>query len=166
MNYEEDIKISPDDLDIECRDQPALMLKYGRHKAEMDKELALENEKLDLVKAETDKKIREAPEDFGITTKITETVITNTILATKEYKETYKKYLEVKFEAAVAKSAVDAVAQRKDMLEALIKLFGLQYFSGPKVIRDFSAEIEKKEKAVNSKIKTGTRTRRTSRLNQ
>ena len=172
MNYEQDVEISSDDLDIECLDQPTLMLKYGKHKAEMDKELALEKEKLDLVKAEIDKKIREVPEDFGITTKITETVITNTILANEDYRKAYKKYLDANYEHNVARSAVDAVSQRKDMLEALIRLHGQQYFAGPKVPRDLTAEIQKKEKQkeVNSKIKTGERStprqRRVSRLNK
>ena len=162
MNYENDVKISPTDLDIECLDQPALMLKYGKHKAETDKDLALEKEKLDLVRAELDKLIRESPETFGITTKITETVITNTILASDEYKEAYKKYLEVNYEHNVAKSVVDAVSQRKDMLEALIKLHGQQYFAGPSVPRDIEQEREQKEKKVDTGIGK-TLTRRTRR---
>jgi len=167
MNYEEDVEISADDLDVDCLGQPSLMLKYGKHEAEMDKELALEKERLDLVKAEIDKKIREAPEDFGIETKVTETVITNTILASEVYKKAYKKYLDVKFEYDVAKSAVRAVAQRKDMLEALIRLHGQQYFSGPSIPRDLSLETQKREKQkdTNSKIKI-TRTRRVSRLDK
>jgi hypothetical protein len=157
MNYEDDVKIDETALDIECLEQPNLMLKYARHSARMIIALDQAKQDLDITKAEVDKEIREDPEAYGVK-KVTEGSIQSAILTEDRYKEAFQKYLDAKFEAEMAKGAVRAFEQRKDMLEALIKLHGQQYFAGPRVPRDLSAQRNLQSKKVDQGI--GSRLRR------
>ena len=151
MNYEQDIKIDDSCLDIECLDQAALFLKYARNASEKRKELDEEKQSLDITKANLDAAIRKNPENYEIE-KVTEGAIQSSILNNKRYQEAYQKYLDTKYETDMAQNAVSAFNQRKDMLEALIKLHGQSYFAGPRVPRDLSKERELKQKEVNSNI--------------
>jgi len=160
MNYEQDIKIDDSCLDIECLEQAALFMKYARNASEKRKELDEEKQSLDITKANLDAAIRKNPENYEIE-KVTEGAIQSSILNNKRYQEAYQKYLDTKYETDMAQNAVSAFNQRKDMLEALIKLHGQSYFAGPRVPRDLSKERELKQKEVNSNIATKmTRTRR------
>jgi len=154
MNYEDDIKIDELALDIEWLDQPRLMLKYTKYQAETRKQMDLAKERLELVKAELDKKIRSDPESYGIR-KVTETVVTNTIVLTDDYQKAVDDYLNAKFEYDVASGIVKAFEQRKSSLENLVRLFGQEYFAGPSAPRDISKEweIRERQKRANKKIK-------------
>lgn len=162
MNYEKDIKIEDYNLDIEWLEQPEKMFKYAKNAAELRAQLDSAKENLDLVKAELDKNVRSNPDKFGIE-KITEAVVTATIITHPDYKKANDMFLQSKFELDVANAAVKAMEQRKDALENLVKLFGLQYFAGPKVPRNLTSEIEKrneKTKETNRNIgRTLTRTK-------
>ena len=145
MNYEQDVTIDPDSLDTEWLDQPRLMLRYAKHAAKTKQDLEREKEKLDIVRADLDKKIRVIPEEFGIV-KLTESVITSTIITQEKYKEANEDYLEAAYESNMAQGAVRALEGKKTALENLVKLHGQQYFAGPSVPRDLSKEWEQKEK--------------------
>lgn len=148
MNYEEEIKIDPDSLDVEWLEQPVLFMKYSRHLAQMRRDVDEAKQNIDIVKAESDRKIREDPEAYGIT-KVTEGSIASAVLTEDAYQEAQKNYLDVKYEMDMAQGAVNAFSQRKDALENLVKLHGQQYFAGPKVPRDLSYEAQKREKQKN-----------------
>ena len=152
MEYEKDIQIDCDALDVEWLDQPGLMMKYTRHAAETRTKADNAKEALDLIKAGLDKKIRLNPERFDIT-KITESVILNSIIIHPEYAIANNVYIQARYESEVARGAVAAIEQRKTALENLVKLHGQQYFAGPKVPRDLSWEREEKQKQSDKRIK-------------
>lgn len=156
MNYEKDITISSDELDLDCLEQPSLMLKYTKHLAEMKRQVDEAKEALSITKAEVDRKIREHPESYGIEGKVTEGAITSALLTEDDYQKASKKYIDANYEANMAEGAVKAFEQRKNMLEALIRLHGQQYFAGPSVPRDLSLEASKREKqkVINQGIKS------------
>ena len=151
LNYEKDIFIDENQLDIEWLEQSSLMLKYCNHESQMEQNLDIEKTKLDLLKSELDSQIRKNPSDFGVE-KITETVVLNAVIATEEYQEAYLTYLDVKFERDVAKNAVKAFSQRKDALENLVKLHGQSYFAGPRIPRNISEERQMKQKSSDEKV--------------
>ena len=153
MNYENDIFIDDSSLDVEWLEQPSLMMKYGRHEAEMERQKDIAKERLDLVKADLDRAIREDPEKFGIG-KPTETAISNTIISQDGYKETYHEFLDALHEHNISKAAVRAFAQRKDALENLVRLNGQQYFAGPKVPRDLTEQRNIYREKVNKRVRT------------
>lgn len=148
MNYEKDIEIDGEALDQEWLEQPKLMLRYTRHLADMKKNLDDAKQELDISKAEADKKIRTNPEKYGIE-KITEASVANAILNEKGYKAAYTAFLEAKYETDMAQGAVQAFEQRKSALENLVKLYGQNYFAGPKapleITREWTHKDEQKE---------------------
>lgn len=153
INYEKDIEIDGEALDKEWLRQAPLMMKYCRISAQARMELDAAKEMLDVVKAGLDKAIRENPEKYDIV-KVTEVVISNTIIVQGSYTEAYGRYLQVKYEADMASGAVRAIEQRKDALENLVRLYNGQYFAGPKVPLNINREWveEEKETRVNAGV--------------
>jgi len=159
MNYEQDLKIDVDALDVEWADQPLLMLKYTKISVEARMELDKAKEDLGIVKAEIDLKIRQDPEAFGIT-KITESAIQSAIILDTTFGLANEKCLQASYEFDMAQGAVRAVDQRKQALENLVKLHGLQYFAGPKIPRNLSYEYQQKQKQKNADDKVSLKPRR------
>jgi len=151
MNYEQDLKIDDSSLDLELLEQTSLFMKYAKHYAETRRELDEEKQRLDIVKADLDKQIREHPEKFKVE-KVTEGAIQSAILTEGSYNIAYKKYLDAKFESDMAANAKDSMNMRKEMLEGMIKLLAQQYFAGPSVPRDLSKERELKQKQTTTRI--------------
>ena len=153
MNYETDIRIDETALDVEWLEQPRLMIKYAQHSAEMARRVEIAKTKLDLIKAQLDKDIRTDPEKFGIG-KITESVVQNTIILDTNYQETEAALIDAKYEYDIARNAVYAINARKDSLENLVRLHGMQYFAGPQVPRDLSKEYQNRtrQKQVDAGI--------------
>lgn len=151
MDYEKDITISPDNLDIEWLEQPSLMIKYAQHAAQMRKEVDEAKQNLDVVRAGVDKDIRSNPEKYELG-KITEAVVQNAILSIPEYLEANQQLIDAKYEADMARAAVQAMEQRKDALENLVRLFGQQYFAGPKMPRNLTEEWQARQKQMDEGI--------------
>lgn len=149
MDYEKDVYIDETALDIECLDQPRLMIRYAKALAKAEREVERKKEDLDIVKAGLDKDIRANPDHYDIE-KVTETVILNTILAKQSYRTANKALMDAQYEVKMLRGAVRAVDARKDMLEALIRLHGQQYFAGPRIPRDITLEAAKREKQSNA----------------
>ena len=158
MNYEQDMTIDPDALDVEWIEQPRLMLRYAQHASKLKMEVERAKEKLDIIRADLDKKVRLNPEKFGIV-KLTESVISSTIITQEEFITGNEEFLEVAYEANMAQGALRALEGKKAALENLVKLHGQQYFAGPSVPRDLSKEWEQHERqkvvdaGVGSKMK-------------
>ena len=150
--------IDPDALDVEWIEQPRLMMQYSRHAAKTRLEVERKKEELDIVRAGLDMKIRVDPEKYGIV-KLTESVVSSTIITQKEYMEVNEEFLLLQYESNMAQGAVRALEGKKTALENLVKLHGQQYFAGPSVPRDLSKEWEQHERqkvvdaGVGSKMK-------------
>lgn len=151
MNYEKDITIDESSLDIEWLEQPQLMIRYATKAAESRLERDLAKERLDVLKAELDKEIRTDPEKFEIA-KVTETAIQAAVLTHPKYKEASEQFIQLRYEAEVLQAAVNAIEHRKSALENLVKLFGQQYFAGPKMPRNITEEREMKQQRVDARI--------------
>lgn len=153
MNYERDIRIDETALDVEWLEQPLIMLKYAKHSATCAAKMDALRQRMDLTKANLDRSIRTNPGQFEID-KITETVVTNTILSQSEYQIIEEQFREARYEYEIAKAAVNAVNARKEALENLVRLHGMQYFAGPKMPRDLAQERQERE-AQQRKIDAG-----------
>ena len=154
MEYLEDIKIDERALDTEWLQQPRLVFLYSELTAKNKKRLDLANEKLSILRAELDKKIRTTPDKYGIE-KITETAVSNAILTQDEYKEMQREIIEIKYDYDIARAASNAMDSKKSALENLVKLHGQNYFAGPQVPRDLSKEWMEKERSKMSNTKVG-----------
>ncbi len=154
MNYERDMEIDPNALDVEWMEQPRLMVRYAQHSAEAKKQADLAKENLDIIEAELDKEIRSNPDAFGLG-KPTEASIRATILLQKRYQEAHQELINAQYEQEMAKNACIAVSARKDALENLVRLFALQYFAGPSLPRDLNKKWEDrmKQQSADSRVK-------------
>ena len=159
LDYEADLSIMPDALDISILEQPGLVIKYSKILAQSEKDQDESKERLDLVKATLDNLIRKNPEKYGLD-KITETVVQNTILMQDDYKEAMAEYLQAKYDAKVILGAVRAADHRKSALEMEVKLFSSQYFAGPSIPRDLSYEWQQKQKQTNVDTRIGSKLKR------
>jgi hypothetical protein len=159
MNYESDIRLDETALDVEWHGQASLMMKYGRHAADCRMNLDLAKERLDFVRAEIDKEIRQNPKQYQIE-KITEATIQNIIITQTKYMEAEEKVIYAKYELDIASAAVRAIDARKDALENLVRLHGQQYFAGPRIPRDLHLEVERREKQQQANITVGSMRRK------
>lgn len=137
MNYEKDININPDELDVELTLQPELMYEYSRHAATCRKAFDDASEYLTFIRAKLDNEIRKDPDKYEIP-KLTETAITNTILMMGEYQDAAANVNRTRYEMEIARGAVTALEHKKSSLEKLVTLFGAQYFAGPSLPRNLS----------------------------
>ena len=151
MDFEKDINIDEQALDVECLEQPRITLQYAKWVADMERKKDRAKERVEVVKAELDKDIRSNPSKYGLA-KITEGAVQNTIILQPEYREAQVAYIEAKHESDIAKAAMRAVDTKKATLENLVKLFGLSYFAGPSVPRNLAEERAKKQKESNQKV--------------
>lgn len=142
--YLEDVRISTSDLDLDCKEQPELMLKYTKIAAEKEKIRDEKKEAMEHEYVSLDKEIRENPEEYGLE-KITDKSVDNAIKRQDEYRDTMQEYIDASHEAKVAKGTVEAMQNRKNMLQELVQLYGQQYFAGPSTPRDFEGKWKERQ---------------------
>lgn len=166
FDYEEFMEIDEDSLDVEWLEQPKKMVQMVKIAAKVKINMERAKDNLAQVKAELAKKVRAAPEKYGIE-KITIDAVNDVVQTNAEYIEAYEEYLEAVYENDVASGSVKATEQRKSSLENLVKLHGQQYFAGPKVPRNLSEQAtlfrEKVQRSKEVKSKIGKRLKRTKK---
>lgn len=161
LNYEQDIYIDDSALDVEWLEQPSLMFRYAQNATNTRLILDTAKQNLEVIRSLLDKYIREDPTAYEVS-KITDTVVANTVILQPEYQEAFKKWLTAKNTNEVAQNAVKAVDARKDTLENMVKLHGQNYFAGPKMPRDLKEQRESFNKKVSSGIANKLNSRRTT----
>jgi len=154
LNYEEDVQIDHNALDVEWVQQPELMRKYTHHAADTKRDMDNAKERLEVGRAKLDMDIRNNPTKYGLE-KTTESAVQSTIILQGEYQKLSRDYTDAKYENDVAMAVVRAVDQRKTALENLVRLLNASYFAGPQSPRDLNHELleEKKRKDRNAKVK-------------
>lgn len=149
LNFESDIEIDPDALDVEMLRHASLFYKYSKHEAEVKYNLALAQERVKTIRSEL---IKEAGLDKTIkNAQQTEAYYRNDI----EYQKAKKEAIEAEYEANMAGAAVWAFNQRKITLENLVKLAAMDYFARPSEPRNLQSEVNKekqKEERHNSRM--------------
>lgn len=159
INYDQDVSIDQDALDIEWLDQPKLMMKYTKHEADCKRDLQKAKTDLDLIEADLDKEIRNDPDSFGLS-KITETAISNAVKSHAKYKKAQKAVHKCQYKVDIAIAAVRSIYGKKEALENLVRLHAQQYFAGPRTPRNLTKEWEQKQKQIRSNKKIKIKRRR------
>ena len=160
LDFSEDSRIDHNNLDVECVNDA---FKYGQYVRSMvDAEDAYDRAKdnLKVIIAEMDNKIRKEVLTSG--EKVTETIVSNKVLLSKEYKIAAEEMLQAKHTYSILKGGVETLDKRSDRLESLIRLEARQYFAGPTVPRNLDSEmsrriithkIEAERKEVDERVK-------------
>ncbi len=165
LDFEKDINIDPDNLDIEWMEQPELVYKYSKAVAESEDELSIAKLDMDMtknelekVRASTELHIRANPEHYGLAKKPTEASVKSAIALEKEVLDTQKEYYDTIKKLNKAKdivntfrSALKAIEAKRPALENLVKLLLSNYYSGPIEPRNIKEKIAEKEER-NKKI--------------
>jgi hypothetical protein len=154
--FEKDLEIDPQALDVEAGMQGELFFKYAekaieaRHKADEAKF------RMEVIRAEVASNVRLSPEQYDLE-KVTEAGVVAAVQTSKRVTNAHEKYLELKKDSDLLAQACGAMEQKKRMIEVLITLHGQEYFAGPAVPRSLPAawkeEKEKRAKEVKKKTK-------------
>lgn len=158
--FEKDLEIDVSQLDVAAGMQAETFFKWAELSVAAKKEVDASKFRLDTLQAQLASRARTDPESFGIQ-KVTEAAIDVAVRTSAVYLEAYEVWLEAKAESALLDKAVEALEQKKAMIEKLIVLHGQQYFAGPSVPRDLVSawETVKGKRAESVMEKTKIRTR-------
>ena len=156
FDYNKDIVIDPDQLDVEWLQQPTLFLKYSNKATQARKEADILKEKVDFLnesfkrvqmqaglRARSEEGTEAIKNKYGKDVKLVEKTFDafamedeEVITISKELREAKLKLIDANEEAGLWDNASKAFDQRKKSLENLVYLHGQQYFAGPAVPRD------------------------------
>lgn len=157
--FELDLEIDPTQLDVEAGLQGELFFKWAEKSVKARKKMDQTKFQLEVLIATSGNRARMDPDSFGIQ-KVTEGSIDTAVKMSPEYKEAYEEWLNAKSNSALYDRAVEAMEQRKRMLEVLITLHGQQYFAGPSVPRNLAEAWKEKKKTRSNSIRKKTKLRR------
>lgn len=149
--YAEDLYIDETALDVELLNRADLTFKYGKILARAKKIVDERKEELEIVRAELSKDIRANSKQYGLE-KTTENIVADTIILQDKYKEAAKYVITAQYDYNMAKAAFDAVISKKEAIDGLIKLHGMQYFAGPITPRDLTVQRELKKESANTAV--------------
>ncbi len=161
MDRDLDDLLQPDKyaLDKEWVEHSDYVYMFLDEQAESRIKMDAAKDNIEVVKAELDSQIRKEPSKFGLE-KLTETLISNTIILLEEYGNALKQYLDAKEEYYKASNVCTAMEHRKSALENLVVLHGRGYWADPIERKDADREttgiIRKKATSnLKKKVKKG-----------
>lgn len=153
--FELDLKIDPEQLDVEAGMQGELFFKWASKATRAKSKVDRKKFALDILYSTLMSKARKNPESFGLA-KVTENALDSAVKSSAKYQEAYEEWLDAKESSSLYDRGVEAMEQKKRMIEVLITLHGQQYFAGPAVPRDLNAAFkdaqEKRSKDVKEKV--------------
>ena len=164
FDYEQDLNIDPDALDVEWLGQANTFMKYSREAANMKMEVGKAKELVDVTRAALEFAIRDDPEAFkDLPEKKTESVINSAIALAgqgkleaigakanyvdplmKDYQEALHALNEAQRDYDYVQAAVRSMDHKRTALENLVKLAQQNYFATPDEPRDLSKEAQKR----------------------
>ena len=166
LDYESDLKIDEDALDIEFLEQPNLYFKYSREQAKAKARLEDLKTHCDIALANLLSDVRSEPDEYGVAKVTKDSVedVANRSLGDEEqikkicdrkkyehgaglidkYRRAHSRLRETQHEFDLINAAVRAIEQRKSSLENLVKLMLGNYFSAPMEPRNLSDEVRKR----------------------
>jgi len=144
--FNRDKEIDPSQLDVAAATQADVFFDWAEKLVRARMYFDREKLRLELITSRLNMNARANPGDFGLA-KVTEAGLGDAIRRHPELKDQQKKLLDAREKMLLLEAAVEAMNQRKRMIEVLITLHGQQYFAGPSTPRDLvSAYREYREK--------------------
>jgi len=140
LDFNRDMAINPDCLDVECLDHANLYIRYSNaaiHAARIAKRAA---EKKKTIRSKLTKEANKDPKGCGIE-KVTGPNVEAYYRDHDDYKDAVNELIDAEYEADMLKGAVESFGyQRKEMLRLLVQEWQGQYFAGPNLPRDLKKE--------------------------
>lgn len=165
FNYEEDLRIDPDALDVEWLEQPGLYMKYCRASAQAQKEWKEAEQRVKVIRSQL---IKEAE---TVLPKATAPKMEAFYRDHPKHQQAKQEAIEAEYRANLLQNAVFAFNQRKTALEKLVALASMNYFAQPTEPRNLSEEYrgrmdtakETAHEKTQDRIKNGMQRRRSTR---
>ena len=136
--FENDRAINPDNLDVEAVQQSELFFKWAERAAHARAEMDRARLRLDEAESSGQLRCRKHPEEFGLT-KTTEEAIKAAVRCSDNYTQHFDAWIRAKQISSLMDRAVEAMEQKKRMIEVLVTLHGQKYFASPRAPRDLVA---------------------------
>jgi hypothetical protein len=130
-SYDKDIQIDKNNLSEEWEKQGGLYLHYALKLSKAERSRNNAKEEMEVVKARIDKDIRKNPSAYGYE-KVTESIVSNTIILEEDHKEATENYIDSCYEVGVLQAVVRAFDHKKKALENLVTLHMGGYNAEPK----------------------------------
>lgn len=130
FNYEEDLKIDPNYLDVEFLTHSEVFMRYAKLSSVAKRDASFAEEKLKTIRSQIIKRCKESGD------KHTETTLEATYRLDPEYIEAKDELINANYTADLMSNAVFAFQSRKTALENLVRLYATSYNSGPEEPRD------------------------------
>lgn len=144
MNYEKDLQIDADALDLEWLGQATLAMKYVKHYAACRKRLTVAEENIKVVRAELIRRANSNPLKYCLKDKPNAADIEAYYRNHVKHKEVKEEWIEAQYEFTMAEGAKNEFSfTRKASLEAMVTLHGQNYFAGPSMPLAINREWEK-----------------------
>lgn len=157
--FEDDRKIDPSALDLVAATQSEVFFFWAQKSVQA--RMSQDRAKLafELVVSRLKLSARTSPQDFGLS-KVTEGGLDEVVKTHKEFVAAQEVYLNAHEESLLLDWAVQALEQRKRMIEVLVTLHGQQYFAGPSVPHDLvenwnAYQLGKQERLNDRQRKSG-----------
>jgi hypothetical protein len=156
FNFEKDLEVNENALDEEWIKQPYLYMSYAEAAAHAIQKAKEIKEKVNIIKAEADNRIRKDYEEKAL--KITETRINTYIPLDEEVQKINSELRKAELEVDLLNAGCKAMDHKKKALERLVDLNLSGYFSAPKEKIEYKNNNESgfKEK-INKKRTTKAR---------
>ena len=155
-DLEADLAIDKHSLEREWLHQPQLYIKYAMASAYFAKVASEEAEKVKVLQANLEADAAEDPEAcLGEGVKATADRIKGYAVSHPEMAKAKQDAIDAKWHADMALSAVFSMQQRKDALEQLVRLQGMEPNSSPQAKDSYSREMEVKstQRAATDAVK-------------
>ena len=139
------ITIDRNRLDIECETQADRYFDAAVGLAEAKENYAALSAKLDLLESDLAVQVKQDPSAFGLES-VSEKIVFAVVKQQKEYQELLTAVQAAKHDVDIHGVFVEALDQRKRMLQELVALHGQSYFAVPVVSGDVKKEVERRSK--------------------
>jgi len=149
-NYELDVAIDPEALDVEWVRQAETFMRWGKLAADARRRADAVKEELDVLEAKLGLAIRSDPAKYGLE-KVTEASVQAVMLTDSTRMTLSQELADARYKLDILTTAVRALDQKKAALENLVRLQGQSYFAGPTAPRDIGAEWVKQTERDNAR---------------
>ena len=160
LNYQRDVKIEQDALDLEWLKHPHRYMLYAEAAAKANDLVRKKKNDLEIIDAKIDKEVRESMEG-----KVTENAVKAKVIEDDRHLKALIEYNDSLYQAELCASAVKAMDHKKAALQALVQLIAIGYTAAPKVPRNLKEEVNIEEQGIE-KVKGEARERISRRRNK
>jgi len=156
FNFEEDRKINFDQLELECDEQPSLLYKYSKEEKRLQKEVSNRHETVKITKSRLVKDFLNTAAEAG-NKKPTGTEIESYYRTHPDHIDAKKNLIDAQYDLGIIETGRWSIWQRGQMLENIVKLLKMNYFSRTSKANGFRANdntvTQESRRAVNRRRK-------------